>query len=853
MHADLTGTTLGKYELRELLGTGGMGAVYRAYDDSLKREVAIKVVNLGMGGAELQARFIREAQTAARLEHSHIVRVYDYGIERDINYVVMQYLNGGSLAERMREAGFQGRSRASLTEVALLLEHLASALDYAHTQGVIHRDIKPQNIMFNNQGQAFIVDFGIAKILTDASNLTGTSTTVGTPSYMPPEQWSVDNLTPAADQYALAVVTYQLVAGRLPFEADSVPSLWYKIEKEDATPLHIIRPDVSPSLMVVIARALAKTPSERFPNCTQFAQAFASAINGVSDDPAGDYFTFDLARTPSASVPPFVTPSATKPIVSDALPDTPTIRPPVQPTLTLPDARPPASQPKAVYIVGLAALLLVAVLAVLFLNNAGGDTAAELTLTAVNQTLIAAGLATDDQATQNREAEETASIEPDAAAATSETLPPVETSAPPATATGEAGLPTDQAVPTEQSAEPVAATPAPAVLLSPAPTEMILPTEPPAATETPPPAASPITPENTGTAIAIFNATQQAIFDATITGPGPDTNNGGTPAMFAPTEEAAAVVPTDAPPQPTATVVPPTEAPTEPPTAEPTVAPTEAPTEPPTVEPTAEPTLAPTAEPATATPEPAATLPDATVPVLQAGALNADWTPVEQEFDGVPMVLVPAGCFRMGSADGEPDELEPHDVCIAAPFWLDATEVTQGQFAALGGTASRPPAFTGDRLPVDQISWFEARDFCAARGGRLPTEAEWEFAARGPEGWQYPWGDEFSGDNAVYAENSGGTTNEAGRLTVGASWVGARDMAGNVWEWTSSAYKPYPYDAEDGREIDLGRQTDLERVVRGGSWKTPGTDLRGANRLDVFPVNTVDHIGFRCVRDDAAP
>ena len=850
MYADLTGTTLGKYELRERIGAGGMGAVYRAYDESLQREVAIKVVNLGAGEPELQVRFIREAQTAARLEHSHIVRVYDYGVERDINYVVMQFLNGGSLAERMRQAAFQGHSRASLPEIALLLEHLGGALDYAHLHGVVHRDIKPQNIMFNNQGQAFIVDFGIAKILTDVSNMTGTSTTVGTPSYMPPEQWGDEPLTPAADQYALAVVTYQLVAGRLPFEADSVPSLWYKIEKEDATPLHIIRPDVSPSLMVVIARAMAKTPSERFPNCTQFAQAFASAINGLKDDPTGDYFTFDLTKTPSVSVPPFTTPPPTRPVIGGTMPDTPTIRPPIQPTLTLPNSKPANSQPKAIYIVGLAGLLLAALLAVLFLNNAGGDTAAEMTLTVVNQTLIAAGLATDDQATQNREADETAeATDSDAAPPAASSGTAVETAAPPATATAENLSPTAPSAPIETSAAPVEATPAPAVLLLPAPTE------------TPPPAVAPITPENTGTTIAIFNATQQAIFDATITGPGPQTDNsGGTPAMFAPTGEVAAVVPTEAPAQPTATAVPPTDlptaeptaAPTEPPTAEPTIAPTIEPTLASTIEPS--PTLTPepptaTVEPAIATPEPVTAEPLATPPAVQSGALNADWTPAEDIFDGLPMALVPAGCFQMGSADGEPDELEPHQVCIDAPFWLDVTEVTQGQFAALAGVASRPPAFTGEALPVEQISWFEARDFCAARGGRLPTEAEWEFAARGPEGWIYPWGNEFVGDNAVYAENSGGAANEAGRMTGGASWVGALDMAGNVREWTSSAYQPYPYRAEDGREIDLGRQTDVERVVRGGSWKTSSLDLRGASRLDVFPVNTVDHIGFRCARD----
>jgi serine/threonine protein kinase len=126
MFSNLTGQTLGKYELLALLGAGGMGSVYRAYDHTLHREVAVKVINLGTSNADLQGRFIREARTAAALEHSHIVRVYDYGVERDINYIVMQHLTGGALSDRIKHAAAEGRSRASLPEVALLLEQLAS-------------------------------------------------------------------------------------------------------------------------------------------------------------------------------------------------------------------------------------------------------------------------------------------------------------------------------------------------------------------------------------------------------------------------------------------------------------------------------------------------------------------------------------------------------------------------------------------------------------------------------------------------------------------------------------------------------------------------------------------------------
>lgn len=766
MYSDLSGTTLGKYELLELIGEGGMGAVYRAYDESLQREVAIKVVNLGMGEPEIQVRFIREAQTSARLEHNHIVRVYDYGVEREINYVVMQYLNGGSLAERMRQAASRGRSHASLSEIALLLEHLAGALDYAHLHGVIHRDIKPQNIMLNNQGQAFIVDFGIAKILNDASSLTGTSTTIGTPSYMPPEQWGLETLTPAADQYALAVVTYQLVAGRLPFEADSVPSLWYKIEKEDATPVHIIRPDVSPSLMLVISRAMAKIPSERFPNCTQFAQAFAAVVSSGKEDLSDDYFTFNLAKPPSSSRSPFLTPRVTKTVTSSSgtLRESVTSRPT---TVVEPVAPAPAGRPRAVYIVGLVGLLLAALLAFLFFNNNGADSAAQMTLTAVNRTLIAAGLATEDQATQNREIEKTASVDAIASQPTPEletlavTLSPALTAdtvlIPPTVATLPVGDSTAQAEVTHTPDGP----PTAVATLTDTPTITVAPTETP--TDTPDASPTPVTPENTGTMIAIFNATQQAIFDATITG-----------------------------------------APLRSPTA---------------------------------------------LPITVADAANADWSPVEETFDGVPMVLVPAGCFKMGSALGERDERDPHMVCIDMPFWLDETEVTQGQFMEIWGIASEMPAFTGDLLPVEQITWFEAVDYCAARGGRLPTEAEWEFAARGPEAWIYPWGDDLASDRAIYNGNSGGKTGEVGSRPQGASWVGALDMAGNVWEWTGSAYQPYPYDAADGREQTAGSQAAVQRVIRGGSWKTGGRDLRGSKRLDASPAEMRDQIGFRCARD----
>ncbi len=212
---------------------------------------------------------------------------------------------------------------------------------------------------------------------------------------------------------------------------------------------------------------------------------------------------------------------------------------------------------------------------------------------------------------------------------------------------------------------------------------------------------------------------------------------------------------------------------------------------------------------------------------------------------GVDMVRVPAGCFFMGSDRGSSDEQPTHEICFDAPFWIDKTEVTQADFARLGGVQAAPPGFTGDDLPVETITWTEALDFCETREGRLPTEAEWEYAARGPDNLVYPWGSEFIADNVVYRENSNSQTAPVGSRPDGASWVGALDMSGNVWEWTLSEDRDYPYDSDDGRE---NISSDARRVVRGGAWYVDDFSLRAANRISYDPTITDVFLGFRCVR-----
>lgn len=230
---------------------------------------------------------------------------------------------------------------------------------------------------------------------------------------------------------------------------------------------------------------------------------------------------------------------------------------------------------------------------------------------------------------------------------------------------------------------------------------------------------------------------------------------------------------------------------------------------------------------------------------------NDDWQPFYWIFeDGVEMALVPTGCFMMGLDDGTEREQPAHEQCIDSPFWIDRTEVTQGDFARLGGVQAEPSVHEGADRPVERLTWFNARDFCARRGARLPTERDWEYAARGPSNWIYPWGNEWSPENVVWEENSNGQTAPVGSYLAGASWVGALDMSGNVLEWTSSLDEPYPYDAGDGREADTGDNLDVRRITRSHSYITDETFLRASVRL-YFEPNLAGSgvLGVRCVRD----
>lgn len=221
-------------------------------------------------------------------------------------------------------------------------------------------------------------------------------------------------------------------------------------------------------------------------------------------------------------------------------------------------------------------------------------------------------------------------------------------------------------------------------------------------------------------------------------------------------------------------------------------------------------------------------------------ASNADWQPYERDFDGVAMVLVPAGCFEMGDSNGESDQQPVETYCFDTPFWIDKYEVSN---AVYGSKDCESDSLEPDQ-PQGCLNWFEAQAFCESRGSRLPTEAEWEYAARGPDSLIYPWGDEWVARNAVWSGNSRGQTMDVDSLPVGASWVGALHMSGNVWEWTSSLYEAYPY-GEDHERDDESSQL---RVLRGGSYDMQTDLVRGTFRSGLNPALSYDDDGVRCAR-----
>jgi predicted Ser/Thr protein kinase len=259
----------GKYRIERLLGKGGMGAVFLAHDLTLEREVAIKVLPPDVAqDDQVVRRFQQEAKTAAKLDHPNIIPIYRVESEAGLNYFVMKYISGTSLEDVLER-----NTPLPVAETQRILWESACALGHAHQRGVVHRDVKPANIMFDHDGRAMLTDFGISKALQAATGFTATGMIIGTPHYMAPEQAKGATVDGRADQYSLGVVGYRMITSELPFSGDSIHTILYKHIFEEAPLASTKRPDVPAFLSSAVSRALSKDPELRFATMEDFATA----------------------------------------------------------------------------------------------------------------------------------------------------------------------------------------------------------------------------------------------------------------------------------------------------------------------------------------------------------------------------------------------------------------------------------------------------------------------------------------------------------------------------------------------------------------------------------------------------
>jgi serine/threonine protein kinase len=271
--SELIGKELGLYQILEYISAGGMSTVYKAYHAALDRHVAIKVLPTQTGlEQELRQRFQQEVHLIARLQHAHILPIFDYGQGDGQLYLVMRLIEHGSLADRMR------LGLMSLDEISRVIHQVGDALSYAHSQGIVHRDVKPSNVLIDGQGNCYLSDFGLAKTIQASIRFTATGVGLGTPAYMSPEQGKGEVVDARSDIYSLGAMLYEMVTGQVPYQADTPLAVMLK---HITAPLPLpsrIRPDIPPALEQVIVLALSKEPDQRFQSVAAMVDAFDGAV-----------------------------------------------------------------------------------------------------------------------------------------------------------------------------------------------------------------------------------------------------------------------------------------------------------------------------------------------------------------------------------------------------------------------------------------------------------------------------------------------------------------------------------------------------------------------------------------------
>jgi serine/threonine-protein kinase len=287
------GTQLGQYEVQDFIGQGAMGFVYRAYHKHLERTGAVKVLQGIAPDPDTTARFRHEAQAIAQMRHPNIVNVYDFGEHEGVPYMIIEYIPGGSLANRLS----QGMPDTSTT--LKYLRGIAAGLDHAHGLGIVHRDVKPANVLLEKDDTPVLADFGLAKLLQGSSLKSMTGVTTGTPAYMAPEQVTGSKVGPAADRYALASIAYEMLTGEIPFAGEGLMELLYAHVHREPSPPSALNRSLGPRVDAVIMRGLAKDPAARWESGIAMVDALAAALANRPEPAAAR--TVVMAPAPIAS------------------------------------------------------------------------------------------------------------------------------------------------------------------------------------------------------------------------------------------------------------------------------------------------------------------------------------------------------------------------------------------------------------------------------------------------------------------------------------------------------------------------------------------------------------------------
>lgn len=781
------GTILGgRYAVRSLLDEGGMGCVYLAQDQLLSRTVVIKTPHAQLlVGTSFRERFKREVRALTSLDHPNVVKVHDVGMHESTPFVVQQYLAGGTLQDRLVKAGGPTSLRAAIP----WLIQVADALDYIHAKGLLHRDVKPGNILFDEHGHALLADFGLARALVDTEgNLTGQGAPPGSPMYMAPEVTAGEAPQPAYDQYSLAVVLYVTLSAHKPYEGDEPIALLARKMVADPVPLGEVAAHVPPSVSDVVMRAMSRKVEDRFPSCRAFADAYVEQVMrageqagipaGSTSPPAGD----DVSQTR-----PVVTPSQLEPTpptqADPALPHADVAATPTRGSAVGPWAR-RLSSPKGRLAVAALALTVLVIVVALGWDRGG----------------VAPG----------------GGPPPGRAAETQRPAPSPEPE-PPATRQGPDIAPTRA----PESVAPIGST-APAAEAEATPTGTAGGEEPgppgegaPAAGEQASAAVLPVLPLT----LARVEPADGAFVGSPFTLRGHTT---GAELTEARADTCACEV----------------SGPAFRCTCRPETA--------------GDVTVQLTVRDVSDRELVVALRYAAAPPGLTPAGDDGGGPPVLiRERDGARVIAVPGGTFQMGNFEADPDEQPPHHVRLSS-FYLDEGEVTLGMFSAFAAATGaplppQPDWHGGHEEPVVLVTWDAASAYCEWAGARLPTEAQWEYAARGGKPLDWPWGETFEPERANVEGEADGFPHLAPStaLPEGKSAFGLLNMAGNAAEWVADWHDPRTYRRE-GAEDPAGPEEGTRRVYRGGSFRSPPEDARTFRRRGARPEETAPDRGFRC-------